>query len=65
MFKLMVKEINAILGPNPRIDTKTFELNNCPPENRAATFTRVNGTVSCFCNKRLQNRPTVYTNFVT
>ena len=22
---------------------------------RAATFTRVNGTVSCFCNKRLQN----------
>ena len=23
--------------------------------NRAATFTRVNGTVSCFCNKRLQN----------
>ena len=32
---------------------------------RAATFTRVNGTVSCFCNKRLQNWPTVYTNFVT
>ena len=22
---------------------------------RAATFTHVNGTVSCFCNKRLQN----------
>ena len=29
----------------------------------SATFTRVNGTVSCFCNKRLQNWPTVYTNF--
>ena len=29
---------------------------------RAATFTGVNGTVSCFCNKRLQNWPTVYTN---
>ena len=24
-------------------------------DGRAATFTRVNGTVSCFCNKRLQN----------
>ena len=23
---------------------------------RAATFTRVNGTVLCFCNKRLQNK---------
>ena len=32
---------------------------------RAATFTHVNGTVSCFCNKRLQNWPTVYTNFTT
>ena len=30
---------------------------------RAAMFTRVNGTISCFCNKHLQNRPTVYTNF--
>ena len=29
---------------------------------RAAKFTRVNGTVSCFCNKRLQNWPSVYTN---
>ena len=28
-----------------------------------ATFTRVNGTVSRFCNKRLQNLHTVYTNF--
>ena len=24
-------------------------------------FTSVNGTVSCFCNKRLHNWPTVYT----
>ena len=32
---------------------------------RAATFTHVNRTVSCFCNKRLQNWPTVYTNFTT
>ena len=32
---------------------------------RAAMFTHVNGTVSCFCNKRLQNWPTVYTNFST
>ena len=32
---------------------------------RAATFTRVNGTVSCFGNKRLQNWSTVYTNFST
>ena len=30
---------------------------------RAATFTPVNGTVSCFCNKHLQNWPTIYTNF--
>ena len=29
---------------------------------RAAMFTRVNGTISCFCNERLQNWPTVYTN---
>ena len=32
---------------------------------RAAMLTHVNGTVSCFCNKRLQNWPTVYTNFST
>ena len=32
---------------------------------RAAMFTRVIGTVSCFCNKRLLNCPTVYTNFTT
>ena len=30
---------------------------------RAATFTHVNGTVSCLCNKCLQNWPTVYMNF--
>ena len=30
---------------------------------RASTFTSVNGSVSCLCNKRLQNWPTVYTNF--
>ena len=30
---------------------------------RAATFTRVNGTVLCFCNNLLQNWLTVYTNF--
>ena len=30
---------------------------------RAATFTCVNGTVSRFCNKRLQNWPAVYLNF--
>ena len=33
----------------------------CHIVGRAATFTRVNGTVSCFCNKRLQNWPTVCT----
>ena len=27
---------------------------------RTAAFTPVNGTVSCLCNKRLQNWPTVY-----
>ena len=32
---------------------------------RAAMFTCVNHTVSCFCNKCLQNWPTVYTNFTT
>ena len=32
---------------------------------RAAMFTRVNGTVSCFFNKRLQNWPTFYKNFTT
>ena len=32
---------------------------------RAATFTRVNDTVSCFSNKSLQNWPTVYTNIST
>ena len=26
---------------------------------RASAFTRVNGSVSCLCNKRLQNWPTV------
>ena len=31
------------------------------PTTRAATFTRVNGTVSCFCNKCLQNWPTTRT----
>ena len=36
------------------------DLRNAGVSNRAATFTSVNGTVSCFCNKRLQNWPTVY-----
>ena len=35
-----------------------------PQRSRAATFTRVNGTVSCCCNKRLQNWPTIYTNLL-
>ena len=44
--------------PNFGIDL-TLYLVTC----RAATFTHVNDTVSCFCNKRLQNWPTIYTNF--
>ena len=32
---------------------------NLAPGARASTFTRVNGSVSCLCNKRLQNWPTV------
>ena len=48
-LNLMSKNILKILGPT----------------GRAATFTRVNGTVSCFCNKRLQNWPTFYTNVST
>ena len=51
--------------------TLTFEFNLClvgqqlffVSLDRAATFTRVNDTVSCFSNKRLQNWPTVYTTF--
>ena len=34
-----------------------------PHNSRGATFTHVNCTVSCFCNKRLRNWPTFYTNF--
>ena len=37
-------------------------MQKIPPLTRAATYTHVNGTVSCFCNKRLENWPTVYTN---
>ena len=33
--------------------------------NKAARFTSVNGTVSCFCSKPLQNWPTVYMNSTT
>ena len=38
---------------------------NAGVQARAATFTRVNGTVLCFCNKRLRNWPMVNTNFTT
>ena len=37
-------------------------LNFLPFLTRAATFTSVNSTILRFCNKRLQNWPTVYTN---
>ena len=50
------------------IITQSLNIKECIPlelQIRAATFTRVNGTVSCFCNKHLGNWPTVYTNFVT
>ena len=38
---------------------------NAGVQAKAATFTHVNGSVSCFCNKRLRNWPTVCTNFTT
>ena len=37
-------------------------MQKIPSWTRAATFTHVNGTVSCFCNKCLENWPTVYMN---
>ena len=33
---------------------QSFTISNMPPS-RASTFTRINGNVSCICDKRLQN----------
>ena len=63
-------EISAIFSRDPglgrtlRYDMSILGL-NCLHTTRAAKFTCVNGTILCFCNKRLQNWPTVYANFST
>ena len=54
-YSLQISILLSTLSYWHRLKNTNTELLSDAFACRAATFTRVNGTVSCFCNKRLQN----------
>ena len=55
---ILQNDLNILSAWETRWDMG-FNPSKCQVLHRASTFTRVNGSVSCLCNKRLQKWPTV------